>query len=325
MMRRFACAGLLLSGTLVAGCPKPNPGEATDSGTVAVTLDAAPAKPEAGGVELSEADPSVKPVYPIDPKAAPNPLAQRLCAALHDAPEAKRAACCSQTPGTVFTSECTRTLSAAMTAKATTLAPADIDACAAAIDTTYAGCEWPGPFPPELPPACQGLIKGTLTAGTRCRSTLECEGTLRCHGVGPTTTGRCGDPHADGGKCGGAVDSLASYTRQNDVDAKHPECTGYCDRGKCAALLPLGTKCKNGFQCGDGKLCVNDKCAVAAAGKLGDPCPGGACEPGILCIANKCVAKKATGAECKMDFECMGGCIKSDAGKNTCGKKCDLR
>ena len=318
-----------MSLTLVAtGCPKTPPNAAPDAGASSIGdagLTFADGGAE-GGVELSEPDPDVRPVYPTDPKAPADPVAARLCTALHDTPEMKRALCCAQKAGIVFTSECTRTLSASIAAKALTLAASDVDRCSAAIERAYDGCEWPGPFPPDMPGECQGILKGTLTAGARCRSSLECAGRLRCFGAGPTSSGRCGDAHSDAGRCGGTVDTLATYTRQNDIDTAHPECLGYCNRSKCSSFVTEGGSCTNGFQCGEGKLCVNGKCKTAAPGKLGEQCPGAACEKGAQCLENRCVAKRPAGAACTMDFECVGGCLKNNAGsKGICGKKCALR
>ena len=322
----FAGVGCALLLSLATGCPKEEPKATVDAAAPDSAMASAVDSGGEGGPELSEADTDVRPVYPIDPKAPADPLAARFCTALHETPETKRAACCAQKVGIVFTGECTRTLSAAIAAKALSIAAADVDKCAAAVEKVYGGCDWPGPFPPELPGECEGILKGALPVGTRCRSSLECAGKLRCFGVGPTSTGRCGDAHADAGKCGGTVDTLAAYTRQNDVDTTHPECTGYCNRSKCASFVAEGGTCTTGFQCGEGKLCITGKCKTAAPAKLGEPCPGASCEKGAQCIENKCIAKKAAGATCTMDFECVGGCLKPDAGnKGVCGKKCALR
>jgi hypothetical protein len=311
-MKEAALVAVAVS-CLLLGCPKRE--EAAH--------DAAPADHPDLQSETAPPDDEVHPVYPLD-AGPPDPLAARLCHVLHDVPEEKRAACCSVSPAVVLTSECVRVLTASLRFKAITLDAVGIDACAAALDKALEGCEWPGPFPPALPAVCKALIKGTLSERARCRSSLECAGTLRCQGVGPTTIGRCGPAAADGERCGGSSDPLASFTRQDEET--HPECAGWCNRARCAPLVALGGTCALAAACGAGKLCVSGKCAVAVAAKAGEPCPGGACEGGAICVSGKCMARKPSGAACATDFECVGGCMRADGGtKGTCGKKCSVR
>ncbi len=326
-MGRSSLALAFMLATVLAGCPKGNSKDvdarAADAGAGDAAIDAmAGVAADAGeGVE----DDDVRDVYSVD-AGPPDPLAGRLCAALHELPERRRAACCDAAPALVLTSECARTLTAALSLRAVTLAAADVDACEEAMRKAFDGCDWVGPFPPEVPAACLGVVKGAIAAGRRCRSSLECAGEQRCHGVGPTTTGRCGPPSADGERCGGSADPLAGFARQNDVDARHPECKGWCERTKCAARVAVGGACALGAACGTGKLCVAGKCAEAAPAKVGEKCPGDACEPGAQCVRGACVARKAAGAACNADFECRGGCLRANAAKpGVCGKKCGSR
>jgi hypothetical protein len=319
MARSNAVLALVFAAVL-AGCPKGG-GDAAPDAAPGANADAGL---DGAAGEIVEDD-EVRAVYPAD-AGPPDPLVRKLCGALHDLPEARRAACCSANASVVLTSECARTMTAAIAFKAVTLAAADVDACEQAMQKAYEGCDWVGPFAPEVPAACLGIVKGLLAATKRCRSSLECAADMRCHGVGPTTTGRCAPPSAAGEKCGGSADTLAGYARQNDLDTRHPECTGWCERTKCADRVALGGACSLGAACGDGKLCVAGKCAAAAPAKIGEACPGEACEKGALCIQGKCVAKKPAGAACAADFECLGGCLKGDAGaKGVCGKKCGAR
>ena len=325
MGRSFAAFVAVLSLSLVA-CPKREQaqGGAGDTGA-----------PDASVGEAVEPDEEVRPVYPAD-AGPPDPTTTRLCQVLHDLPEQKRAACCETKPAVVFTSECERVVTAALHFKAISLDAPAIDACRAALEGSLAGCDWPGPFPPAIPPACEHVVKGALAAGARCRSSLECAGDLRCHGVGPTRMGRCGGPKDDGEACGGTADPLASYTRADDLDTAHPECRGWCNRTKCAAKIASGGACTLSAGCDKGLLCVSPpsdggfaktgKCSPASPAKAGQPCPGGACEEAAVCLQGKCVARKHAGASCATDFECIGGCLK-DAGSatGTCGKKCSVR
>lgn len=250
----------------------------------------------------------VEPVYPEDPAAPIAPIAQKLCGALHDMPEQRRAACCGGSKGIVFTAECARTLSAALRGGAAELADADVDACLAALDATFAGCDWVGPFPPAPPAACAGIVHGKLASGRACRSSLECEGGLRCLGAGPTTKGRCGGPKADGELCGGTVDTLATYTRQADVDVRHPECKGACIKHHCAPVVGEGGACQSAKDCQPGAGCV----ASSDGGKQ--------------CVTTRPPVRKSTGETCTADFECRGGCLRDGGvGKGTCGPRCDVR
>jgi hypothetical protein len=322
------------------GCQKtptsasPDASTATDA-SAATDKDGSAVDGGAGGGE------DIEPVYPVETNAPPVPIAQKLCDALTTLPEKKRAACCKTSPGVVLATECTRQLGAALRHNALTVDDKDVDACIAAFDKTLDGCDWVGPFPPGPPTACQGIFKGKLAAGQKCRSSLECAGDLRCKDLGPTTVGKCGlAGTGEETSCGGTVDSLATYTRQNDVDRRHPECKERCIKHKCQTPIGEGGACLISSDCTDGLQCLpatggvaqkngqpSRKCVAGMApAKEGEPCPGGACEGSLQCIHGKCAARKAGGEACTDDFECRGGCLKSDGGtKGTCGPRCDIR
>jgi hypothetical protein len=317
---------------LLAGCPKNN---ATPDRNDAMS-DAAVVVSD-GGSEAGGDDDGVEPVYPLETNAPPVPLAEKLCKGLQEMPETKRSTCCKATMGIVVTSECVRNLSAAIRHKALDLAESDVDACLAAFDKTLSGCDWVGPFAPGPPPACMGIMKGKIAAGQKCRSSLECTGTLRCLGVGPTTPGKCGNAKSTGELCGGTVDTLATYTRQNNLDTQHAECKEKCIKHKCAppaavdATCQTTQDCEDGLQClaiigGDPKKGPAKKCMQKPMPKEGEACPGGVCEGELQCIKNKCSSRRAAGQDCTADFECIGGCLKPDGGdKGKCGMRCDIR
>src|SRR5262249_23703548 len=154
------------------------------------------------------------------------------CRALHGRSEERRAECCGGRPGIVLTSECTRALGAALRAGAVSLDAAEVEACAAATDGALAGCDWVGAFPPPVPEACRGAVRGRLGEGARCRSSLECRGALHCDGAGPTQLGACAAAR-ESGACGLSVDPLAGFVKQDDVERAHPECAGACERHRC--------------------------------------------------------------------------------------------
>lgn len=267
----------------------------------------------------------VRPVYEDGPV---DPLAKRLCEILQDVPERRKAECCGGKPMTVVTEQCTRNLSAALRAKAVTLDAADVDKCGKAIDEAYAGCDWTGPIQPELSRACEGIVKGTLGAGARCRSSLECTGDLHCAGAGPTQAGKCAKPGKDGDACRLATDALAAFTRQDVfVDRAHPECAGYCGRRTCASYAKQGEPCDNEKRCAKGLSCVDGKCGPHAAPKEGGACKGLFCGEGLMCIFGKCMRThvKKPGEACVHPAECIvGGCAPSDGGESRCGGVCGI-
>ena len=287
------------------------------------TSSGASAEPQPAGSGGRGTD-AVRSVYPLD--AGPvDPVVHKLCGALHDLPEQRRASCCAESAGIVVTGECERMLTAAVGTKAASLDAAEVELCAAAMQKAYEGCDWVGPFSPETPAECQGVVHGALNAGAVCRSSLECAKGLRCHGVGPTTVGVCGPARADGQACGAAVDTLAVFVKQQaTLESAHPDCTGHCDRLRCAPLLAPGEACRSGAQCADG-ACSTGKCAAHFLGKPGAACPTGECVGDARCLAGKCVERKEGGSPCKSDLECRGACIKSDGGAGACGKRCSVR
>jgi hypothetical protein len=269
-------------------------------------------------------DDEVHSVYPAD-AGPPDPLAARLCTALHDVPEQRRATCCVTRPGVVFTSECVRTLTAALRFNAVTLDAAQIGRCETAMAREHEGCDWVGPFAPDVPKECDGIVRGVLETDSPCRSSLECRQGLHCRGSGPTLPGICRPARQAGDGCGGAVDALATYTRQLQADIAHPECNGYCDSHRCVSFVAKGGACSFAGQCAKETDCVAGKCSPHRVAKLGEPCPGGSCEAGARCIRGGCVAPARTGESCANDFECRGACIRGGKGLGVCGQRCDVR
>jgi hypothetical protein len=241
---------------------------------------------------------------------------------LHALPEERRAQCCGSPAGVVLTDECTRVLTQSARSGAVRLDAGAVDACAAALAHELAGCGWVGPFPPALPAACAGVVGGTLGQGARCRSSLECTGSLRCRGAGPTEAGRCSAALPDGELCGLAVDTLAAYVRNDAVERAHPECSGYCERHRCQSGVAVGGSCDLTSQCVAGAHCREGRCAAGAWAAVGEACTGADCAPGSRCFAHRCVVPRAEG-QCQSDFECRGGCV--GAGDKVCGMRCDVR
>jgi len=264
----------------------------------------------------------VRPVYPMT-SAPPDPLAQRFCEAIHELPAKRKAECCKSSPGFTVIEQCTRTLSFALREKAVTLAPTDVDKCAEAMAKSVEGCDWVAPLPPYVPAACDGIIRGTLVEGTRCRASLECADNLRCLGAGPTEPGRCSKPLPRGGPCSHAVDTLAAYTAQSSSDARHPECAGYCAKRWCADAVPVGGACESTTECGPERYCVSGHCAEGSLPAAGQPCLAGLCAKGDRCVKGKCLAAGAIGDRCDNDTDCRSGCEKpASGGAGKCFMKC---
>lgn len=303
--RRALLALLLAAGPIGGGCR-------CARGPVAPVFDAGAADEDA-----------VRPVYE-DQGRAPEALAVTLCDALHKRPEQRRAACCQGSEGIQVAPLCARTLSVALRSGAVAVDPAAVTACAAAMEAAHAGCSWVGPEGPPFPPACERLVKGTLAAGARCRSALECQPGLRCAGGGPTDVGRCAPPGPDGTACALAVDTLATYTRQ-PLELDHRECPGYCERHLCRPPVQEGAACQAAGECAAGSHCAAGKCAPGAVAAAGEACVAGECGAGLRCVTGTCRAPAPEGTACQADAECQGACLAHDGGGKRCGMGCAAR
>jgi hypothetical protein len=271
----------------------------------------------------TEYDPTVKPVYPTDAKVSP--LAEKLCAVLQTLPVARRRECCKTDTGVMLTSECVRNLSGAIALDAVTIDEAKIAPCEAAMNKVYEGCDWVGGLNQPTPPECLGVITGKVKKGDRCRSSLECGEGMRCQGSGPTDPGKCLEPLPEGRLCNTAVDTLATYTRQDDLEIRHPGCQGFCDRNRCYNAVPIGGECKVNVHCGRGHRCKEGKCVGEEHAQLGETCLGGDCAPGLRCAASKCVVPKAAGEPCGTDFDCKAACIDGKCATSCAGLPMILR
>ncbi|MDI1484698.1 hypothetical protein [Polyangium sp. y55x31] len=308
---------------LFSGCTCGKDAGQNTAPSASAPASAAPSA-SAPAANTSSTDDEVRPVYPKtnDP---PDPLAEKLCEALHGVPTKRRATCCGHAPGFSLAAECTRTLSYALREKAVTVDAAAADACIAAIEKAHDGCDWVGPTGAPLPAVCDGLVRGALAADKPCRSSLECSDGLRCLGVGPTDTGTCRKPLPTGYPCGVSVDTLAALTRQDTFEARHPECSGYCAQRRCRDLVAEGGACKIDVECGADKICDEGKCRTGAPPREGQRCNKHACAPGLYCEAGTCIGPKEPGAPCDHDIECRGGCLRRGASNaGTCGMKCSM-
>ena len=249
---------------------------------------------------------------------------KRLCDALQALPDARKASCCGTNPSAGLANECADELGRSIQDKSVTLDPADVDRCVAESKHALDGCDWVTPYLPPPPATCRGILHGQLDAGAACRSSLECRDGLHCLGRGVNEPGLCVPPGPAGASCGGAPDMLTSFTRQTD-DARHPECTGYCLRGRCVALAAVGGECSSDMQCAPGNHCASRRCVTGPPPKLGEACDGATCAAGLACVDGKCAPPKKAGELCTQPFECEATCLSPTAEKpGTCGMKCSV-
>jgi hypothetical protein len=325
MNRRANWLFLLSMSSACGRCDSEKPTSSSTSGAPSTTLSAVPSASESADAAVKRGGDEVEPVYP---KIAgpPDPLAEKLCSALHDVPNKRRAECCQSTPGFSLTRECVRILSHALSDKSISLDAAAVDACATQSTAAYEGCDWVGPTNVSLPSACDGILRGNIGEGKRCRSSLECQDGMRCVGLGPTDTGVCRKPSAVGFPCSLAVDTLGAVTRQDNLERQHPECAGYCLQRRCRDFVAVHGACKTNAECGAGKVCLGGSCEEGEAPGEGKSCAKTACAAGLLCEKGTCIARKKSGATCSTDAECKGGCLRADAGQEgSCGMKCSWR
>ena len=258
----------------------------------------------------------------VSPASSPQALAQRFCGALQALPETRKAACCAGAPSSGLASECVRVLTGALREKAVALDAADVERCVAASERQLDGCAWVTPYAPRVPESCRGILHGRRAVGAACHASLECADGSFCWGSGPTSPGICAPPAAAGATCGGATDPLATYARQSD-DGRHPECAGFCARGRCASFLPAGSTCSANEQCGPAAHCADSRCTAGARPGLGEACAGTSCAGDLVCVDGWCAAPKGAGESCTKPLECAATCLPpSGDKKRVCGMQC---
>jgi hypothetical protein len=251
-------------------------------------------------------------------------LAHQLCAALHEVPEARRASCCGRAAGSSLAAECTRTLGEALREGRVRLDAGAVERCQASTQAELAGCGWVTPLQPALAASCRGVVEGLRSAGESCDAALDCRPGLLCRRAAGGL-GTCSPPTPVGGSCGRPVDALTTYTRANDLDARHPECAGgYCLAGRCVAYAALGGACASNRQCASGQHCGEGRCRPEPFAALGATCTATSCGPGSSCQSGRCAPLKREGEACSAAFECEGACL-MDVGAQIgrCGMRCE--
>jgi hypothetical protein len=253
----------------------------------------------------------------------PESLSTRFCDALQTLPETRKAQCCGTSPTGGVANECARELNRSLRDHAITLDPADVERCAAESSRALDGCDWVTPYLPRTAASCRGILHGRLEAGARCRSSLECRDGLACRGNGTTVPGVCAPPGVAGVSCGGAPDTLQTYARQTDDDMRHPECAGFCFRGRCSPFISLGGMCSADQQCAPGSHCASRRCVKGPRPTLGEACEGTTCDGALVCVEGHCSQAKKAGERCTQPFECEATCLSpSSDSPGTCGMKC---
>jgi len=248
---------------------------------------------------------------------------RRFCAAVHALPESRRAACCAGTPVLGLAAACERELSRTARQGTVTLDATALEQCAAESAAAFAGCDWVTPYAPRLPTSCRAVVRGTVATGGRCRSSLECRDGLTCRGGGTNGVGLCTPPAAAGAACRGGPDALGALARQTADDGRHPECAGFCLRGRCVPAVAANGPCDADRECVAGHHCVAGRCTAGSAPGVGEPCTQTTCADGLVCADKRCTPPKKRGESCTQPFECEGACMTSAAGTpGVCGTKC---
>src|SRR5262245_29428087 len=267
-----------------------------------------------------------KAAKPAGAAASPlDPLAQRLCDALYTQPLKRRSECCPGSGSSNVAPLCGQQLSAAIRRGSVRVEAAAVDRCAEETRSELEGCSWVNPLLPPLPHACSELAQGTLPAGAKCESSLECADGLHCNGVSPVSQGVCSSPSAARASCTVPADNLSALLRARD-DPRHPECQGRCVKGQCLPWAEAGGACVSSATCVPELNCIAGHCEKKALPKAGEPCPGKtACDSGAYCsAAGQCVALKGAGEACSQPFECRGLVCTKTPGESSgkCGNPC---
>jgi hypothetical protein len=230
--------------------------------------------------------------------------ARQLCEALHVTPGRRVGACCGRPAPRYLFDECVRVLGDSLQTQSVQLDAQAVARCSRGAGQSFAGCDWVTPSQPLPPAACQGLVRGRVREGGRCRSSLECAAPLHCRDAKGGEPGRCRAPQATGASCVGGPDLLAAYLLERDVSRAHPLCADFCSplSQRCAAKPAAGSACVSSVQCGPGQRCVAGQCAEGE-------------QP----------ARAAAGALCSTDLACAaGGCSRAADGQKRCGMKCSV-
>src|SRR4029450_458508 len=122
---------------------------------------------------------------PKEAVSKPDPLAQRLCDAIHTLPVKRKSECCPGEGSSNLAPLCAQELSASIRRGAVRVDAAGIDRCTQETSSELEGCGWVNPTLPPLPHGCEGLVQGTLPAGARCESSVECADGLHRKGGRP--------------------------------------------------------------------------------------------------------------------------------------------
>lgn len=319
-MRPLSFVAVLVSAlapfALTPGCRQGDAGPA--AGDAAASASAA----ALASASASAGEDDIKPVYP-QLKGEPDPVVRRLCAALHEVPARRKAACCEKSSASNVGSQCESVVTVALRSGAIGLDEAAVDRCARAVEKAHEGCDWVTPLSSTVPPECEGLLKGQFPEGNKCRSSLECAEGLHCHGAGPTNVGRCGKPR-EGGSCNTGVDVLATYARQDAVDKGHPECAGQCHQHRCMPALAVGEACQANIPCGAGSHCSGGRCVAKPPSAEGEACAEQLdCAVGLHCAGGACRGPAGEGEKCERDLDCRALCLKDPGQKQgVCGHRC---
>src|SRR4051794_34870877 len=97
ILRRSVIGSIIGSAIAAVAACKTSPPQSDASASSSASAVASALTAGDGAAPEEKDDDEVRPVYPVDVK--PEPIAAKLCDALHAVPEKVRSACCTETPG----------------------------------------------------------------------------------------------------------------------------------------------------------------------------------------------------------------------------------
>ncbi|RME27340.1 MAG: hypothetical protein D6806_04785, partial [Deltaproteobacteria bacterium] len=168
--------------------------------------------------------------------------------------------------------------------------------------------------------ACQAScpVEGKVCRGGYCVD--PCRG-MRCPAGRVCVEGTCTDPCA-GVDCGDGLSCSMGKCIPADCYLPESSCPAgeLCRDGECTGDPCAGVSCPQSQYCKGGR-CIPLACGSCLADEI---CYQGSClrslcasmscvGPGLVCMANMCVADPCEGVNCREGFACMGGqCVEDE-------------
>lgn len=233
--------------------------------------------------------------------------AKDFLAAYRDAVCDNVGSCCGGTGGPYSSAEACRQGFANVSVSSLTYDASKAKACLDAVNASIRACESLGLDGLQ---ACHRALQGKTRPGEACddqKNPYQCAQPADDSSVALCNSGKC-QVIKRTGRAGDSCDRDATETSACD-DAT------FCDGSTCVKREAEGEACSIDH-CAKGLSCESDASSTIASlrcVKRGDGAacgPGGSCGYSFACDRQtcKCRARKAAGAECNCDSECLGHC-----------------